>query len=107
MIIYEVNIELCSSIFDEYIIWLYKHVKEMLLFSGFTKAFILKECYNADTLESIKNCKIRVQYIINNIIYLEDYINNHAHNMRNNGLKKFNKKFTIIRKIFDIQEEIF
>ena len=101
MILYEVNLSISLDIFDDYLTWLEKHIKIMLRFSGFKKAILLKDIR---TVQS-ENGHITVQYLVDNIESLNNYLDNHSQQMRDDGLRRFQGKFSASRKVFEISKE--
>ncbi len=100
MLIYEVNLQIDTDIYATYITWLKKHIQEILNFPGFSKAQLLTEQNN-----KISN-NITVQYYIDSEDNLNNYLTNHAPQMRAEGLAKFKNKFSATRRIFTISEII-
>lgn len=91
MLIYEVNLEVNSAIFDNYMRWLKPHIRELLALKGFIKAEILFEQQAGET--GIK--KITVAYYIDNYENYLNYIDNHAPQMRKDALERFKGQFLV------------
>ncbi|GGI88040.1 DUF4286 family protein [Legionella impletisoli] len=100
MIIYEVNLVIDDDVFAEFGVWLKKHIAEMLQFKGFVKANLLKE--ESEALDPQQ--KLTVQYYVRERNALEHYLLNHAPKMREEGLRRFNTKFSVSRRILSLQQ---
>ena len=69
MIIYEVNLNINNTIYQDYYSWLLEHVKKMLEYDGFKKAEIgLVDLMNEEEKS------LRVSYTIDSYTNLEDYL---------------------------------
>lgn len=99
MIIYEVNLNIDAQIDAEFNAWLNQHVRDMLKFSGFLKASILKE----EIPQGSNQIKLSVQYQIENRAALEAYLMESAVNMREKGIQRFKNQFSASRHIFEVQ----
>lgn len=98
MLIYEVNLQIDVTIYNEYIIWLNSHIQQILNLPGFIKASLLTE----ENIISKATQNITVQYYLDSQEHLNNYLTKHAQQMRDEGLAKFNQKFTATRRIFTI-----
>jgi len=94
MIIYEVNLEIDQSIYADYIPWLDQHIQDILSLPGFTKALLVQD--------QDSNNKISVQYYLESETSLDNYLKNHAPQMRADGINKFQGKFTTNRRVLKI-----
>lgn len=94
MVIYEINLDIDVDIFAEYMLWLKEHIQKMLKFPGFVKALTLQE-ERADQERKY----ITVQYSVESLEILNDYMAKHANRLRQEGLDRFANKFKISRKI--------
>ncbi|MCX7116320.1 MAG: DUF4286 family protein [Legionellales bacterium] len=102
MVIYEVNLAINDEIYTEFRLWLKEHVNEMLQFQGFIKASILRpELDEASAQE-----KLTIQYQLENRDNLERYFTEFAAKMREEGIKRFNDKFSATRRVFEVEEII-
>ncbi len=97
MVVYEVNLEINSEIYEQFQIWLIKHVKAMLKFEGFIEVKILVE-----HTEQKANKKITCCYLVASPIALNHYLTNHAAAMRQDGINEFGDAFSATRRIFDV-----
>lgn len=98
MVIYEVNIVVAADVFLKYKDWLKSHIRKMLAFPGFLRAQTLQEEKENDDL----NKYLTVQYELQSLEFLNDYMENHAEKLRQEGLAAFPGKFTITRRIFQV-----
>lgn len=97
MIIYEVNLTIDEQAFDRYYQWLLPHVKAMLKFHGFETATVQRD-------ESAPN-QLTVYYRIKTRDNLKHYLQHHAHEMRDDGVKTFPNQFSASRRIFEVINE--
>jgi antibiotic biosynthesis monooxygenase (ABM) superfamily enzyme len=93
MIRYEVNLELDPEIKEEYLAWLKPHIDQMLTFKGFENAILFENTEKA-------NC-FSVQYDVATMDDMNDYLTNHAAEMRNDAISKFADKFKASRRIMN------
>ena len=100
MVIYEVNLQISVAIFDAYFEWLQQHVAEMRTLSGFKKVSILKELRTHED----EIVKITVQYLVESLSELDDYLNNNAQGIREESFNKFPNGFSLMKRIFKIIE---
>lgn len=97
-IIYEVNLEIQPAIREEFSAWLPGHVERMLTLPGFIDAAIETEERAADALPVF--C---VRYRLESRQALEDYFENHAADMRREGIDRFGERFRATRRILAVQ----
>lgn len=104
MLIYEVNLNVNSDIYDDYKSWLSEHITQMLTFKGFTKANTLETIESFSSMDSInENTKqIVVHYYVESLEFLEEYFEHHAVTMRREGLLKFKNQFTATRRVLNL-----
>ncbi|ASQ45300.1 DUF4286 family protein [Legionella clemsonensis] len=100
MIIYEVNLEIEVAIFDAYMHWLRPHIKDLLTIEGFIKADLLVDMDSKD--KGIR--KIIVAYYIKNYEAYSNYLINHATQMREEALKRFNGQFNASRRVLKLED---
>jgi len=100
MLKYEVNLEINSNIYDEFMAWLIPHIKELLGFNGFLKADLFFVKY--EDSPDIK--KVTVDYYIDSFENYQDYINRHAPKMRNSGIQNFDGQFSARRRVLEINK---
>ncbi|MDI9818156.1 MULTISPECIES: DUF4286 family protein [unclassified Legionella] len=99
MLIYEVNLEINSAIFDDYLAWLGPHIQEILKYEGFVKADLL---FNHDIEEGIR--KITVAYYLQDEDSYHHYLDHHAVKMRADAGKWFNGQFKATRRLLEVVE---
>jgi len=101
MVIYEVNLTINRAIYSEFTLWLKEHVNEMLQFPGFIQASVFK------LEEEISDQgKLTIQYQLGSRADLDRYFTEFAPRMREEGIKRFNDKYSAERRIFEVQEII-
>lgn len=100
MLLYEVNLEINSSIYAEFMIWLKPHIKDILTLNGFLKADLLRD--KNEGREGMQ--KITVVYYISDYTHYHQYINEQADRMRNDGIQRFAGLFTASRRLLEIEE---
>ena len=95
MIIYEVNIQVSTEIYQDYVQWLDIHILEMLKFDGFlsNKKYINKNKSND------KYMCISVHYYLKSNEYLQNYLDNNAKKMRTISDKRFLNNVKINRRV--------
>ena len=99
--IYEVNLKISNDAFSDYVAWLTPHVEEMLTLKGFTEC----EISSRERADEDGYKKMTVQYTIDSMENLDDYLENHSQRMRSDGLEKFPNKFSATRRFFEITKE--
>lgn len=112
MFIYEVNLQIENTIYNEYIAWLQDHIQTILRLPGFKKALLLNQQNTQSSNEADliaaelpkKFMNLTVQYFLDSQHNLDNYLLNHAQHMRADGLKRFNDKFRASRRIFAVSK---
>ncbi|MGQ4004707.1 DUF4286 family protein [Francisellaceae bacterium CB300] len=99
MVVYEVNLEVESGVFDAYNVWLLEHIEQMLKFDGFSGYNL---SINTEHQDGVK--LLTVWYYLETMTALDDYLENHSKEMRDDGIKKFGDKFSASRRIFDVDK---
>lgn len=99
MIIYEVSLTVANEILVAYEAWIKTHIQEMLQFKGFINATLAKDLEAKD-----KATLLSVRYVLQDEKSLQDYLNEHAHIMREQAIKKFSNQFSAVRKIYHLIE---
>lgn len=94
MIIYEVNLKIDNAIVEDYNQWLVAHIEEILQIEGFESAEWL-EVESDDT----DHVSYSIQYHLTDRGSLENYFQNHAARLRQDGLERFEGQFTATRRI--------
>jgi hypothetical protein len=100
-IIYEVNLEVHQEIHESYVEWLQIHMKQMLTFDGFLEAHLFSLDQNSLNNSQDGWYLYTVQYKLRDIKCLESYLNEHASEMRQDGLNRFGDKFKASRRILN------
>lgn len=95
MIIYEVNLDVNRKVADDFARWLETHIREMLQFEGFVKA----HWYERDQESDAGTICWTTHYQVDSRKLLEDYFENHASDMRADGVNRFGELFTASRRI--------
>jgi hypothetical protein len=99
-IVYEVNLEADADIAAPFDTWLRDHIADMLQFEGFRSAEILDDA-------SAPPGRIRriVQYRLRDQAALDDYLAQHATQMRAQGAARFGDRFSAERRVLPHREE--
>ncbi len=99
MIVYEVNLSINHSIYNQYRKWLKNHIRKMLTFRGFCKYHL----YDVSSDHS-NTIKLSVHYYVDSLEDLQYYFEHHAEIMRLEGLKLFGNNFSASRRVLSILE---
>lgn len=91
MVIYEVNLKIDSSVYNDFIMWHKGHMAELIALPGFEKAILYKDGEDP-------SC-ISVQYHLKNMDALDHYSTHHAPKLQAEGEQKFSGKVTVSRRI--------
>lgn len=96
MCIYEVNLRIPLTIYQEFLNWLKEHIAEMLTFEGFVS------CELAKNVESAQHGQVEIVcwYYLRSRDDLESYISRHSERMRAEGKKKFGDQLQASRRVF-------
>jgi heme-degrading monooxygenase HmoA len=95
MVIYEVNLKLNPAIETEYLDWLEEHMDRMLKLPGFKNAFL----YKAEATDDSNFVPYCVQYFVDSRDALQNYLDRHAPEMRQEASTKFGSQFYAERRI--------
>lgn len=98
MIVYEVNLNVDQDIAADYLLWLKHHMQEMLQHQGFVSA----ELYEVMD-ENPDQQKWCCHYLLKDQQSLDDYLQNHAASMRNDGIQRFGDRFSASRRIMQTE----
>lgn len=102
MIIYNVTINIDESVHEQWLHWMQtKHIKEMLNTGCFKSARLVKVLVDED----MGGVTYSAQYFAENQAALDDYKNNHAPNLRSEGLQLFADKMLTFRTDLEIISE--
>ena len=99
MTIYEVNLNIQDNIYNDYYKWLTHHIGLMMKQKGFIGYHM---AMNSEQSGDSKN--ITVWYYLDSMDSLNDYLENHSKEMRDDGIKKFGDKFSANRRIFETEQ---
>jgi len=97
MVYYEVNLTIQSPIYDAYMTWLRPHIDELLTFDGFVEARVLQQTDQVTR----DHQHITVLYTLENQAALDQYLQHHAPQMRDDGIKRFGEQFSATRRVFN------
>ena len=102
MVIYEVNLTVDEDIAASYAGWLTEHVREMVTFKGFGSAQWFFRLDDEEELPVTDKKLWTIQYLIDNVDSLNDYLQNHAERVRRESAERFGDKFTAQRRILHL-----
>ena len=97
-LIYEVNLEVNQNIAELFSDWLIAHIQEMLQFDGFSSA----QWYSRQNLDEDNHNPVQlwtIHYQLSNRESYDRYIDNHAEEMRADGLERFGGQFQANRRL--------
>ena len=95
MVIYEVNLMIEKAILEEFAAWLRSHMNELLQLEGFVSA----QCYAEEAEGSSDQAHWTVHYHLKDRISLQDYFDHHAARFRQDGVTRFEGRFSATRRI--------
>ena len=102
MLIYEVNLTVNSDVANEYRTWLQAHIEELLEIDGFHAA----KLYQRDSDEAGGDGECwTVHYFLESREALNNYFDNCAPKMREDGLKRFGGRFSATRRVLEPMEK--
>ena len=99
MFIYEVNLFVEYEIARDYAVWLKKHIEEMLQKQGFLSAEFY-ECSDED----IRKKHWCIQYRIESMQDLQNYLDNEAEEVRAESTAIFGENFSASRRVLTKSE---
>jgi hypothetical protein len=104
MIIYNVTINIDESIHHDWLKWMqHKHINEVLATGLFTQAKLVKVLVE----EEMGGTTYAVQYFTDSKSKLEDYYQNQAPRLRQEGLQLFGDKMLAFRTELEVMEEYY
>ena len=104
MIIYNVTINVDDSIHHDWLKWMQnKHINDVLATGLFTNAKMVKVLVE----EEMGGNTYAVQYFTDSRAKLEDYYQNHAPRLRQEGLQLFADKMLAFRTELEVMAEFF
>lgn len=101
MIIYNVTVNIDESIHEEWLNWIKNHIALILATGHFTEAKLTKVLIE----EEMGGTTYSIQYRAKSRTDLEDYYNNHADALRQDGLKRFADKMLAFRTELEVIDE--
>ncbi len=101
MIIYNVTVNIDESIHEEWLNWIKNHIALVLATGHFTEAKLTKVLIE----EEMGGTTYSIQYRAKSRTDLEDYYNNHADTLRQDGLKRFADKMLAFRTELEVIDE--
>ena len=101
MIIYNVTINVDDSIHDQWLKWIKEHIPQVLATGKFTEAKLTKVLVDEET----GGVTYSVQYRAKSRADLNDYYQNHAERLRDEGLKLFADKMLAFRTELEVIDE--
>ena len=104
MYIYNVTINIDESVHDEWFKWMKeKHIPDMLSTGKFSKA----QMSQLMVKEKMGGITYIVQYTTDGIETLQEYYNENATELQNEGLRLFKDKFVVFRTEMKVITELF
>ena len=103
MIIYEVNVNVDASVLSDFLQWMDAHIARMLQFPGFEQAEIFYQQPLLDEPQAPSHHCVVVCYRILEMSYLDQYLTQHAAQMRAEGAEAFGAKIQASRRILHLK----
>ncbi|EAZ96981.1 hypothetical protein FBBAL38_06140 [Flavobacteria bacterium BAL38] len=104
MIIYNVTVNVDESIHNDWLNWMQnKHINDVLATGLFTNAKMVKVVVE----EEMGGTTYAVQYFTDSRAKLEDYYQNHASRLRQEGLQLFADKMLAFRTELEVISEFY
>ena len=101
MIIYNVTINIAESIHNEWLTWIKEHIPQVLATGKFTEAKLTKVLVE----EEMGGTTYSVQYRAQSRKDLDDYYQQDAERLRQDGLKRFADKMLAFRTELEVIDE--
>ncbi len=101
MIIYNVTANIDDSIHEEWLTWIKEHIPQVLATGKFTEAKLTKVLVE----EEMGGVTYSIQYRARSREDLDNYYQNDAEKLRNEGLNKFADKMLAFRTELEIIDE--
>lgn len=101
MIIYNVTASVDASIHEEWLTWIKEHIPQVLATGNFTEAKLTKVLIE----EEMGGVTYSIQYRAKSREDLDNYYQNDADRLRNEGLSKFADKMLAFRTELEIIDE--
>lgn len=110
MLIYEVNLTVDGAAAPRYSPWLREHIREILNLDGFEAAVWYDRHEDGDTVpeddEPTDPREWTIQYQVRDRAALQAYFDEHAEEMRREGVEKFGDHVESSRRVFE-QKRLF
>lgn len=103
MYIYNVTINIDDSVHDEWLVWMEKHIPEVLATGHFTSAKMTQVLVE----EEMGGTTYSIQYTAPTREDLDNYYNFSAEKLRNDGMKKFADKMVAFRTELKVINEFY
>ena len=100
MIIYNVTLNIDKSIHNEWLVWIKEHIPQVLATGKFKEAKLTKVL-----VEDIETDTYSVQYRAHSREALDSYYEEHAEELRQDGLQRFSDKMLAFRTELEIVDE--
>jgi len=101
MIIYNVTVNIDDSIHDEWLSWIKEHIPQVLSTGKFTEAKLTKVLVE----EEMGGQTYSIQYRAYSKEALQEYYDNHAETLRQDGMKRFADKMLAFRTELEVIDE--
>ncbi len=98
MVIYEIHLQIDRDILEAFNAWLAPHIQAILTFDGFQGAYLMEDRQQ----NNASSHALTVSYQVDTYEHLENYLNNGAATMRQDGSDKFPGQFTASRNIMNV-----
>ncbi|KAL6069477.1 hypothetical protein QOT17_007502 [Balamuthia mandrillaris] len=99
-VVYEVNLSVNKDIVPNFLEWLSGHMEQVIACKGFEGA----ELFQEETTEAAERSSFVVQYRVSSREALQEYFDQHAPALRQQGLDMFGDKFSATRRILLVTE---
>ena len=99
MIIYEVNCIIKNVVKNEFLDWLPAHINSLLSIEGFLSAETFQLLDDDKLSEFNDSYGISIRYCLENKKTLDDYLQYHAANLREEGKKRFSDNLFAYRRV--------
>ncbi|MCF1190124.1 DUF4286 family protein [Mangrovimonas sp. AS39] len=101
MLIYNVTLNVDESVHDQWLLWIKNHIPKVLATGHFTAAKLIKVLVD----EEMGGVTYSVQYHAKSRTHLENYYENDAPILRQEGLKLFADKVLAFRTELEVLDE--
>ncbi|HLB42967.1 MAG TPA: DUF4286 family protein [Gammaproteobacteria bacterium] len=105
VVVYEVNLTISTTIFEEHQGWLIDHFHSMVTENNFIKLnLFFVENMDPTNDEHLRNKKIVVQYYVSDFETLQKYFEKQAKQMRNQVVSRLGQHYSVSRRVFKLIE---